>query len=151
MACVEITGSPEQKVRALGQLASDWAMRPVVRSMAAGRSIELLLSAVQLLPYVDDPTSSDIVCDPSEVIAKGGDCDDRAVLFAALAKVAGYRAVIVWQSQDGAPQDHVTVKVWRDGAWLWADPTVPGARIGEEPHAAVDRLGRHAERLGSRG
>lgn len=150
MTCVTIEGTPDEKIRKLTELASDWSTRNVVRSMAAGRSLELLLSAVQLLPYTTDPSGADVVCDPDEVIAKGGDCEDRATLFAALAKAAGYRAVIVWQSQDGAAEDHVTTKVWVNGAWRWADPTVPGATIGEEPHDAVERLGAHRERLGAR-
>ncbi len=148
MTCSTITGSPEQKVAQLTALAARWSQTSVVRTMGAGRSLALLLSTVQLLPYTDDPTDTDRVCDPDEVIRVGGDCEDRAVLFAALCKVIGVRVVIVWQAQNGAAQDHVTTKVWVNGVWTWADPTVPGARIGEEPHDAVARLGQHSERLG---
>lgn len=148
MTCSPITGTPEQKVRELSDLAARWSQDPLVRSTAAGRSLELLLSTVQLLPYRTDRHGADDVCDPATLFRDGGDCEDRAALFAALARVAGARVVIVWQPQQGVAEDHVTTKVFLDGAWRWADPTVPGARIGEEPHDAVARLGAHAERLG---
>lgn len=145
--CRTLSGDPDQKVEQLSSLAAEWSQLPVIRDMAQGRTIELLLYTVQLLPYVPDPGGGDQVCEPDYVISKGGDCEDRAVLFASLARAKGERVAIVWQSQDGADEDHVTCKLYRNGAWIWADPTVVGARLGEEPHDAVARIGHGAERL----
>lgn len=142
-------GDTASKTEALAALASRWSRLPSVQKLATGRSLALLLSTVQLLPYVPDASPGvDDVCDPAVILSRGGDCEDRAALFAALARAAGYRAELVWQSQE-ADQDHVTVRVWIDGAWRWADPTVPGAAIGEEPHDAARRTGYSARLKGA--
>ena len=39
------------------------------------------------------------------------------------------------------PQNHVTVVAVLGGARAWAEPAIPGARLGESPYAAAVRLG----------
>ena len=145
--CSALSGSPQDRISQLSALAGDYAHTDYVRKVAAMGSLELLLSTVQLLPYKPDPAGVDVVCPPERTMAEGGDCEDRALLFAAVAKAKGASVQIVWVEQSGAPQDHVSVKIERNGAWLWADPTVVGARIGEAPADAAARTGAGGERL----
>lgn len=88
-----------------------------------------------------------------------GDCEDSSVLYAAFVWAAGailgrpYRGVVDWLSQPGKPQNHVpamacpTITTVTDTAGnlasgcLWAETTLPGARIGEHPYEALARLG----------
>lgn len=88
-----------------------------------------------------------------------GDCEDSSVLYAAFVWAAGamlgrpYRGVVDWLSQPGKPQNHVpamacpTVTAITDtegnlaSGCLWAETTLPGARIGEHPYEALARLG----------
>lgn len=139
--CVPLYGTTEAKTDALAALAARWSRSPLVRKLVAGKPLALLLATVQHLPYVADSTPDvDEVCDPSVILSRGGDCEDRAALFAALAQAGGWRVRLVWQEQEG-DQDHVTAEVWLGGAWQWCDATVPGAQIGEEPHDAAERTG----------
>lgn len=74
-------------------------------------------------------------------VAHGGDCEDLASLFAALGTLLGLDVELVWIEQPDRPLDHVAAQVLIDGVWLWADASVCGARVGENPYDAMDRLG----------
>ena len=75
-----------------------------------------------------------------------GDCKSTATLFAALAASLGCR-VRLWAfgppASDSSKATHVCAQVqpWKDAPWLWAETTVPGARLGEAPAEAALRLG----------
>ena len=97
-----------------------------------------------------------------------GDCEDTSVLFASLVLAAARTGVfrdvtdhadppaprVEWLSQPGKPQNHVAAVACThecaandpecpDGCW-WVETTLPGARIGEHPYVALERLGgRH--------
>lgn len=102
-----------------------------------------LLDFVQAIPYVQDP--------PGEwfqsvlyTLANGGDCEDKVSLFLALARYCGYDARPVWMNEsESAQYNHVTAQIRIGAQWLWAETIVPGARLGEEPHAALIRVGGH--------
>lgn len=104
---------------------------------------------VQALPYEPDGAGSvDLVTvDLDDALRKGGDCEERACLVAAFCDANGVRAMLEWMAQDGAPLDHVTSLVWL-GRWVWADATVPGAELGEDPRAAARRL-HYGSRVGA--
>ena len=74
-----------------------------------------------------------------------GDCEDLASLLVAFCMVVGIRARVVWMEQPGSPLNHVSAQVWLDpnavDGWLWLDATLPGALLGENPYAALTRLG----------
>lgn len=88
-----------------------------------------------------------------------GDCEDSSVLYAAFVWAAGallgrpYRGRVEWLSQPGKPQNHVpamacptqrvgvTIEGDLAAGCLWAETTLPGARIGEHPYEALARLG----------
>lgn len=99
-----------------------------------------LLARVQRLPFRYDP-AGEWVQTAGETLATGGDCEDLSALFAWLAKRAGLTTQIVWISQPSALRDHVCAAVLLDGVWWWAEPTIPGARLGESPYDAARRLG----------
>lgn len=69
-----------------------------------------------------------------------GDCEDSASALRAYATVAGVLSRFALQPYADAPIDHETAMVFCDGRWLWADASIPGARLGEEPGAAAARL-----------
>jgi hypothetical protein len=51
-------------------------------------------------------------------------------------RAAGLRAGLATL---GKPPTHVAVAVELGGKWLWAEPTVRGAQLGEHPRAAIRR------------
>lgn len=96
---------------------------------------------VPYVPAPDDGRGRDWFCAPAYVLDHGGDCDQLAALLAALLETAGHRTRIVWVAQPGQVRDHVTVLVWLWGQWRWCEPCVPGAKVGEDPWDAADRVG----------
>jgi len=78
-----------------------------------------------------------------------GDCEDLATAFVALLRARGLHAGLQWLSQPGLPQNHVAAVVCglhhlafdADGC-VWAETSIPGARLGEDPYAVVRRVGR---------
>ena len=78
---------------------------------------------------------------PSATLRAGaGDCDDSERVLVSLARACGIGARYVYFLQGGQPA-HVTAQLQGlDGAWRWAETTIP-ARFGEHPFAAMRRLG----------
>jgi transglutaminase-like putative cysteine protease len=146
------TTPPSSRVALLDSLAEDAMQRPLVRQFAAllphdgpersraKRALEL----VHKLPYRPDPQGLEIFQSAEETIARGGDCEDLATLFVALARLVGLRAKIVWLNQQihGAALNHVFARVLVDGGWLDAEASIAGARLGETPSDAARRLRR---------
>lgn len=99
------------------------------------------LRLVHQVPYVPDPPGKDRFAPASWTLKYGGDCDDLAALFSALCCVLGLKVRVDWITQRGASLDHVTAMVWLDGVWWWAEPSVPGAMLGESPYSAIARQG----------
>lgn len=121
-----------------------------------------------LAPHAGNPIS------PITGQPKGrGDCEDTSLLNAAMnlavPLVGGpiMGGAVEWMPQDGMPQNHVTSIVMAPGAvftnqirrtdpmlpseWAWSETTIPGARVGEHPYAAVDRLGKSTRVTGASG
>jgi hypothetical protein len=132
--------------------------------------LQRLLDAVfETVVYRPDPASDQDFYQPSLLTLRpvpgnpispltgkpkgAGDCEDSSVLFAAFVHAAAaltgrrFGTHVEWLSQPGKPQNHVPATAWgADGERLWAETTLPGARIGEHPYAALARLG-NAERV----
>lgn len=71
-----------------------------------------------------------------------GDCEDLAVLYASLARALGLRSQVVWIDQPRGAYNHVAAAVCDLGAGCeWVETTLPGARVGENPYTAAERLG----------
>lgn len=117
---------------------------PAVRAALSARERAAgALRDVQALRYVSDPAGpvDEVETDVRRVLEQGADCEERAMLLAALCAAAGVPAEVVWIVQRGAPLDHVTARVDVGAGWEWADPTIPGARVGEHPRDAARRVG----------
>lgn len=71
-----------------------------------------------------------------------GDCDDMAVLFAALCRAVGLHADVLWVDQKGAPYNHIAAVVCVKGEahCLWVEATIPGARVGETTAEVLRRV-----------
>jgi Transglutaminase-like superfamily len=92
--------------------------------------------------YVRDPTTVELVQTPAlmlrEIRLRGevqGDCDDAAVLFAALAESAGYPTRFVVQGPAGDLFRHVVIEVQAGGRWLAVDPSQGVHGLGWTPPA----------------
>lgn len=112
-------------------------------AIGAREVVQLYLTRAQRLPYAHDEAGAvDLVtADLATVEREGGDCEERAMYLVAHLVCAGIPARLAWIVQPPpAPLDHVSAQVRLDGRWLWADPTVPGARIGERPERAAGRV-----------
>lgn len=141
---------PAARVALLDSLADDATQRRAVRQLAGlvDRSApervraERVLSLVHRLPYRPDPAGDEVFQDADETIAHGGDCEDLAALFVALARLVGLRTKIVWLNQQihGAALNHVFAQVLVDGEWLDAESSIAGAQLGEAPATAARRL-----------
>lgn len=70
------------------------------------------------------------------LVDRYGDCDDASRALLALYRAAGLRAGLATL---GDPPHHVAVVVRLGKRWLWAEPTVRGAQLGEHPRAAIRR------------
>lgn len=99
------------------------------------------LRAIQSLPYKPDPAGEEWFQSARYTLRNGGDCEDLAVALVALMRSLGLQAAAVWITQPGQALNHVTAKVLLDGRWLWADPSVRSAMVGESPYDALQRTG----------
>ena len=84
---------------------------PVVRNFAASikskaptnpmEQLNILHSFVRdTVKYVDDPPEGDLYSDASRTLRiKEGDCDDKSILFASVAKLMGYRTGFRFMAQ----------------------------------------------------
>lgn len=146
------TVSPSTRVALLEQLAADAMTAAPVRAMAAMIDRDAAafvragnaLAMVHRVPYRADPAGSEVFQDAIETLAYGGDCEDLAVLFVALARSIGLQARVVWLDQQihGSALNHVFARVLVDGRWLDAECSIAGARLGEAPGTAAKRLRR---------
>lgn len=100
------------------------------------------------VPYVPDPSDEEWYQGPVYTLAYGGDCEDLAVLVAALARCAGLTSDVYWIEQPAARLNHVVSRIKIGGAYLFADASITTAFLGEHPHDAVKRSQQQFERLG---
>ena len=149
------------RIRWLAERAAEDARSPLVRQLARalGRSAtrrelaRCALVAVQRhTRFVRDPDEArrgDTFKRAARLLRDGvGDCDDSAPFLAALYTVLGFHARLVGWSVSAPFPEHVGVQVLVDGRWLDAEPTIPGALLGESPYAAADRLRTKRSDLG---
>ncbi|MDP3275739.1 MAG: transglutaminase-like domain-containing protein [Deltaproteobacteria bacterium] len=145
------TVPPPARIALLDQLAAEGARDSSVialaelvpRGLSATQLAESLLALMHRnIPYRADPAGQEVFQSVRETLAEGGDCEDLAALFVSIATVLGLRARLVWLHQQihGAMLNHVYPQVLLEGAWVDADPSVAGARLGESPASAVARL-----------
>jgi transglutaminase-like putative cysteine protease len=145
------TVQPDRRVELLDSLANDAMREGFVRELAAlvPRSDDPRTQAANLLAFVHaafryrpDPGGVEVFQDVRETIANGGDCEDLATLFVALARLLGLEARVVWLDQQihGAALNHVFAQVLVDGRWLDVEASIAGSELGESPAHAARRL-----------
>jgi len=98
------------------------------------------------VPFIDDPQGFERMVSPAElsqqILSKppgtvGGDCDDKAVLLAAMARSVGIEASVSFLDTDGDGEiDHAMTVFIIDGQPVYAETTIPGAAFGWKPDAA---------------
>lgn len=145
-----LDGDPRDRIAVLAELAEEGTrsvdVQRQTRQLVAGLSrprerAQACLAFVQSLRYRVDPPGTDDGANACAVlIQRVGDCKKKAILLGSMLALAGLEAVLVWKEQPGAPLDHVTVKVRLGGRWRWAESTVRGAQLGEDPYEAAERL-----------
>jgi len=93
--------------------------------------------------YINDPRGIETLQTPLETLQLGaGDCDDKAMLLATLAELAGYATRFVAIGNDPERFSHVYIEVkWGDG-WLPMDATEPHGP-GWAPPGAFARMIEH--------
>lgn len=101
------------------------------------------LNAVHHLEYHPHPEGEWF--QPTEyTIIHGGNCEDLSTVLVALLLRLGVPAHVSWINQVDKPLNHVAVKInIGNNDWRWADPSIAGARVGEEPYEALARLAPH--------
>ena len=120
--------------------------RPCPELDAASRGISSPVEALrwaQRRGYHPDTPGKEEFQSLKWTIEHGGDCEDLASLVVALMWRLGYDAEVVWITQTGQDLNHVTARVKLDGEnWYWADASIDGAILGEDPYKAAERLGK---------
>jgi len=148
------TLQPEERLAVLDVIADIGTMQPQQREIArqlrlAGQDdewavAEQTLRWVQQLGYVDDPPG-DWYQGTLYTISAGarghaGDCEDLAAELVVLLRLNGIPAWMWWVFQDGAALNHVTTRTKIDGTDFWAEASIEGAELGENPYHAARRL-----------
>lgn len=169
---------PAERLRVFRHLADEGraAVRPFVAPFRAGllqlspeaRAAWALGLVWDLAVYEPDPwqaDGSDTATPPERLIApragrpvspitgrpKGaGDCEDLAILLVSILQELDVVSRMDWLEQEEAAENHVSVEIRAPRGWLWADPSVEGAFVGEHPYAAARRMGFiHRAELGA--
>lgn len=115
-----------------------------VRKRAASSRIRDLaaecLNAIQHMKYEGHLPGEWFTGVPFIIADGGGNCEDLTVALVALCKNLGLEARCVWIDQPGHALNHVAGQIKVNGEWLWADPSIDGARLGESSYEALARL-----------
>ena len=84
----------------------------------------------QTFPYAPDPIENELFIHPRVVATdyyagrfRAADCDDHALLNAALLSSIGYKVRIALLAMKGAEIDHAVAQVWTELGWLSVDTT----------------------------
>lgn len=136
---VAVVGTTDPGVQALARRI--YAARPT-----DGGRVALALALVQSVPYQHDPPGSDPILPVVDVLSGVPcDCEDRAAALLSLVWLLGLDARPAYLEQDGAREDHMSAQARVGRRWEWADATVSGARLGEAPWTAAERVRRAAK------
>lgn len=131
----DVDADPRIRRFALALLA-ERCPRTVRGDYAPADIARVLLAYVQGLPF--QPEAVETFEDTWTTLELGGDCDDlvRALLATARSVGLGARPTIY-------PPAHVTAELWDGTRYRWAETTIAGARLGEDPRAALRRTGAY--------
>jgi hypothetical protein len=147
-----------ERLDLLDTVAREASLWPSVAALAgsarrglAGDAIDDLLALVQALPFTRDPVGLDVYQALPLTLARGGDCEDLAALFVGGVRLlAAERGLPVaaraaWYARPEEREDHVVAVVsFARGEWQWCECSIRGARVGEHPQAAADRVAQES-------
>jgi Transglutaminase-like superfamily len=89
------------------------------------------------ITFVPDPAGRELIGHPSYLLdVRAGDCDDMAVLTAAMLQAVGIPAQFVTiraDAQEPARHSHVYLRAFINGRWMGLDPSVAASSVGWEP------------------
>ena len=133
------------RVILLNRMAADAVGTPPVRAFlreTRARTPRGVLMAVQhWLRYVLDPPGPELYYPVAATLERGaGDCADLALVVVAGCRTLGFKSGAVWISQGNLPRSHVVFELGEGDAAVWGDPSLYGARLGELPYDAMQRL-----------
>lgn len=105
------------------------------------RGVDFVRDSVPI-PGIDDGKTGERFTNTMVTLKLGkGDCDDHARAVYALALAGGLPVRMAFLSKPFASGPaHAVAQLGVDGAWWWAETTVP-AWFGEQPYDAAKRLG----------
>lgn len=143
-----LSGSPRQRERALNLYAREQAQTARVLELASKlrgfprlERARLILLRVQAAGYRPDQVGgADRLQSVACTLDNGGDCVELSCAVVALALASGLPAWCVWIPQPQAPQDHVAARIGLGGRVYWAEASILGADLGEDPYRAAARL-----------
>jgi hypothetical protein len=153
-----------QSLAIIEGLSKEYSIHPRVRSLVASlistcseRDYDCYIHKIvsfikKKVKYVNDPPKTEVFQSPLATLRYGmGDCDDHAILAAALLRAAGFRVKVVLGAPSGERYDHVYVKVFHPHkGWLTIDTTTSNPMeekmypemevftLGEEPEEVYD-------------
>ena len=136
--------SMESKIELAARISDTASQQPGIRraaeAIAAGarstvEQVELLHRWVQTnVVYTDE--LGEVFVQPARLLqTRAGDCDDSAMLLAALLASMGHTAAVTFH-----PPRHLVAEWYWRGRWYPLETTIQ-ADAGEDPQVAVHRLG----------
>lgn len=131
---------------ALRSLVDQLQRMAVSAGLNVWEKLNLVISFVQALPYTQE--SNEYPRYPLETLIEGrGDCEDFAILTAALLQEMGFGAVLLAYLEEGhmavgirvLPPDteNAVMYEWNEDTYYYLETTSPGWRIGELPSEFV--------------
>lgn len=155
-----ISDGPEgirETLDAMRAIVREWRVRPEIRSLAESLIAgvpekEFGLEAAALhawvrdsIRYTQDVNEVETLKTPDVLLAsRQGDCDDKAILLAALLESIGHPARFVAIAFEPDQFEHVYVETRVGPAWNWvAAETTEPVEFGWRPQGAISRMVRH--------
>lgn len=141
MAKLAREGSHSYEVRS----AATKIVHDVPSKQVAGELAALYRWVRDNIRYRFDPVELEWVQSPTRtMLERAGDCDDMAVLLAALAGSLGHRYRFLTVGPRAGVMKHVAVEVWDGKGWVTLDPVLEPARSSTAPRSDLGKFGQRA-------
>ena len=144
-------------VKRMAQLARDGSHTYAIRSLATkithhvpGKDTRGELAAIYQwvrdnIRYRYDPRGLEWIQAPDRTVQeKAGDCDDLAILIAALVQAIGHRTRYRTVGKTDKRQSHVHAQAWDGSAWVDMDPVLEPRQATTAPRADLGAFGYQA-------
>lgn len=174
---VKETVHPQERIEIMEKYVTEGVNDPVVRDLAFRFAAQnpsdpaqgILDGQNRTIAYRLDcgDGSCEIIRSARHTLALGyGDCKKKSIVTAAMLRIVGIPAMVVWLDQEsiGLDANHVAVQACRKGypkhgantavqvyipeksqvcgdGWAWVETTLDGAIVGRDPYEEFKRLG----------